>query len=295
MRLFVYVLGVAFGVIFLSMNYVSTTSAVTQAEIVGSQIKPVCSFGLVEVNTPVTAGAWQIADVETGEVLAEYQPTTIFPFASVVKLLTAQAIVEEVDSINTVVTLTTEDILTEGRSGGLEVGEEYSAYGLLSPLLLTSSNDAGVALSRAYPNIVEIVNDFVLKAGAVDTIIVDTTGLGIHNRTTAADLSRVIRSLYEESLHIFDITRTSQIISHYGNGWVNNIPFRKLEGFAGGKQGYLPEAKQTGVAVFTIGEASPKTFSISILYSDSVAKDMEMLHQAVTASYACVGDKEAVL
>ncbi len=291
MRLFVYASGFLFGMMLLSMNYLSATSAISTAD-ASNQSTSVCSFQNVDVTSPISAKAWQITDVDTGEVLAEYQSSVVFPFASVVKLLTAYAVLEQTDASTNSVVLTYADILTEGRSGGLEVFEEYSPQELLSPLLVTSSNDAGAALARAYPDLLSTMQKFALEAGASDTIIADTTGLSLHNLTTAADLSLIVASLYRQSPHTFDITRTSQIIGQYGSGWVNNIPFRHLDGYQGGKQGYLPEAGQTGVAIFEIDEEISKMFSVTILASDSVAKDMEALHGAVLQSYSC--DKEVV-
>ncbi|MFN3188510.1 MAG: serine hydrolase [Candidatus Paceibacteria bacterium] len=284
MRLFVYALGVVFGVVFLSLNHVTTTSAVS--EDVASAL-PVCSFGKVEVVESLSAGAWQIVDMDTKLVLAEYESKDVFPFASIVKLITSYAVQQQSNLSDGLITLTYEDILTEGRSGNLQIGENYSPQELLFPLLVTSSNDAGAALARVYPDIISTMQAFTIEAGVTNTNIADTTGLSRQNLTTANDLSLIIQSLYHQSPHTFDITRTPQIISQYNNGWVNNIPFRTLSGYQGGKQGYLPEAKQTGVAVFTVGEIVPKTFSIAILYSDSVARDMRALHQAVVENYSC--------
>lgn len=286
MRLFVYASGFLFGMMLLSMNYLSATSAISTAD-ASNQSTSVCSFQNVDVTSPISAKAWQITDVDTGEVLAEYQSSVVFPFASVVKLLTAYAVLEQTDASTNSVVLTYADILTEGRSGGLEVFEEYSPQELLSPLLVTSSNDAGAALARAYPDLLSTMQKFAFEAGASDTTIADTTGLSRRNTTTAGDLSLLLQALYRQSPHVFDITRTPQIISHYETGWVNNIPFRQLAGYQGGKQGYLPEVGQSGVAVFAIGEDETKTFSITILSSEAVAKDMSTLHEAVSQSYIC--------
>ena len=284
MRLFIYVLGIVFGVVFMSLNSVTTTSAVSKDF---SDSTPVCSFGAVEVPNSVTAGAWQITDLDTQLVLAGHNADSTFPFASVVKLLTSHVVQQQADASSTKTILTYSDIQTEGRAGNLQVGEQYSPHELLFPLLVTSSNDAGSALARVYPDLLPGMQKFVVEAGAVSTTVADTTGLSRRNLTTANDLSLIVRSLYKNSPHTFDITRTSQIISQYDNGWVNNIPFRLLSGYKGGKQGYLPEAKQTGVAVFTVGEETPKTFSVAILFSDNVAKDMQILHQTVVENYSC--------
>lgn len=285
MRLIACSLIVLFGLGFL-INYLSVNNAISTAD-ASNQPVSICSFGEVNAPVSVSAKAWQITDLDTGAVLAENHPDVVLPLASVVKLLTAHLVLGQTDNLSTAVTLVSDDVLTEGRAGGLKVGEEYTAYELLFPLLVTSSNDAGAALARTYPNLISQMQNFVQSAGAFDTTVVDTTGLSQSNTTTVHDLSLILRKLYLQSPHIFDITRISQVIGRYENGWVNNIPFRELVGYQGGKQGYLPEVGQTGAAVFSIGEDNPKVFIISILSSESVAQDMKLLHQATKESFNC--------
>jgi len=284
MRLFVYGLGVVVGFVLLSMNSVTTNSVVSE---VSASNQPTCSINEINIPTAITGKAWQVVDIDTGEVLAEHEASKALPIASVVKLLTALAVMQESDTSATLIELSYQDIATEGRSGNLAVGENYSSHELIFPLLVTSSNDAGTALARTYPNIISTVEEFLQKAGALNTTIADTTGLSRQNISTVDDLSRILRAIYTNSPHVLNITRAPQIISQQGNGWVNNIPFRSLEGYVGGKQGYLPEANQTGVAIFSVGDEIKSTFGISILSSDSVAKDMEILHSAVLGSYSC--------
>lgn len=286
MRLFVYASGFLFGMMLLSMNYLSTTSAISTAD-ASSQSKSVCSFQDVDVSTSISAKAWQITDMDTGNVLAEYQSDVVFPFASVVKLITAHVVLRQGNNYDTDIVLTHNDIDTIGRAGNLATGETYTARELLFPLLVTSSNDAGVALARTYPDIISQMQNFVQSVEASDTVIVDTTGLSNQNLTTVHDLALIVEEIYGQSRHLFDITRTPQIISRYETGWLNNIPFRSLAGYQGGKQGYLPEVGQSGVAVFAISAGETKTFSITILSSKNVANDMSVLHDAVLQSYTC--------
>lgn len=285
MRLFVYALCVGVGLALFSLSQTSTTKAVTDTD-KQDEFVSACSFAGIDLSTPISAESWQIVNLNNGEVIASHEPGLILPFASVVKLLTAEAVLQYKDSSISNIMLTSEDILTEGRAGGLEIGEEYTSHGLLFPLLLTSSNDAGAALARKYPDIVFRMQAFVDGVGASRTTVADTTGLSLRNTSTAHDLSLIVQALYLQSPHILDITKTSQIISSYDNGWINNIPFRKLDGYVGGKQGYLPEAGQTGVAIFKL-EDTNETFGIVILASASVAKDMEVLYRSIKQSYMC--------
>jgi D-alanyl-D-alanine carboxypeptidase len=228
---------------------------------------------------------WQITELATGKVLGELAPQTILPMASVVKLLTAQAVLSESGVYTDTITISLADVATEGRAGNLVAGQVYTAHELLFPLLLTSSNDAGAALARAYPGIVERMQQFADELGAFQTTIVDTTGLSALNQTTAADVSRIVRALYQSTPHIFDITRMTQRVSWYDNGWLNNIPFRTLPGFRGGKQGFLYEARHTGVALFSDTGTPP--IIVVVLASDNIADDVARLREAALSTYRC--------
>jgi D-alanyl-D-alanine carboxypeptidase len=256
---------------------VATTIANTHAT--------VCSLQPVEEPVAVTAAAWQITELATGKVLGELAPQTILPMASVVKLLTAQAVLSESGVYTDTITISLADVATEGRAGNLVAGQVYTAHELLFPLLLTSSNDAGAALARAYPGIVERMQQFADELGAFQTTIVDTTGLSALNQTTAADVSRIVRALYQSTPHIFDITRMTQRVSWYDNGWLNNIPFRTLPGFRGGKQGFLYEARHTGVALFSDTGTPP--IIVVVLASDNIADDVARLREAALSTYRC--------
>jgi len=284
MRLFVQVGLVMVGAVVLSMNYVLITSAVSEDI---STPESACFFDDIHLGEAVTAGSWQVVDMASGDILSQHESYAVFSFASVVKLVTAHIVQQKADLFTAKTTLTVSDIETEGRAGNLQVGQEYTPHELLLPLLLTSSNDAGAALQRIYPGVISDMQEFVTKLGATNTTIADTTGLSDGNRTTASDLSLVVRELYTNSPHTLDITRTPLLISRYENGWVNNIPFRSLAGYRGGKQGYTIAAKQSGVAVFNIEEIQPAAIGIVVLFSPNVAKDMETLHAAVTKSYIC--------
>jgi len=284
MRYFALLFLVALGGGFLVVNASAVIPPVTKDS---PKTELVCTFDEFDRVESVTARSWSVIDISSGDVIAVHQPDLVLPFASVVKLITAHVTLQQADVFSRRTILTTADISTEGRAGNLAVGQEYVPHELLFPLLLTSSNDAGAALARVYPNLLTEMQEFVTAVGATDTTIADSTGLSNKNRTTTKDLSLIVRSLYQESPHIFDITRTPQIISGYENGWVNNIPFRSLDGYEGGKQGYTPEALQTGVAAFSLNESPSSTIGIALLGSTALANDMKLIHNAITQSYHC--------
>lgn len=285
MRLFVSVFGIALMVLIFSINYISATSAVAKSSPLVAD--PVCKISALDLTDNLSAGAWQVTNLATGEIITQANAKEVFAFASVVKLLTAHVVSKKSDLYTAHTKITYGDVATEGRAGNLQIGEEYLHHELLLPLLMVSSNDAGATYARIYPGLVEEMQNFAKQVGASDTTIADTTGLSDNNRTTASDLSLLVREIYHQSPHIFDITKIPLSISRYEEGWVNNIPFRSLTGYQGGKQGFTYVAKQSGVAVFTVGEERLVEVAVVVLFSDNIAKDMEITHNSLTKNYSC--------
>lgn len=284
MWLFIRVSLVLVAVIVVASEFVTTANVVAEE---GVQAQEQCEFVPFTAVDDALAAAWQVTNSATGDVLGAHNPQAVLSFASVVKLLTASAVLTQPSVYTDLITLTPDDIATEGRAGNLQSGEVYTAHELLFPLLLTSSNDAGATLSRMYPTLVAEMQEFAMRVGADATTIVDTTGLSTANQTTVSDLSLIVRALFAEAPHIFDITRTSQYVSRFDNGWLNNIPFRTLAGYQGGKQGFLYEARQTGVAVVTTTGPAPVTLVITVLGAEDVAQAIAQLQQAATEAYEC--------
>jgi D-alanyl-D-alanine carboxypeptidase len=225
---------------------------------------------LAEPEFPVTAKAYTIIDIETGEILFAKNHTTELPIASVTKLFTAAAVLEQ--SIDNVVTITAADVATEGRSGKLAIGQRYSTHELLFPLLLESSNDAAVALAR-------VVGPAKLSTDE----LADPTGLSSTNRATAAELATEVRQLYLTEPHLFDITRLSQYIGSE-TGWINNSPIQQLPGYRGGKHGYTEAAGKTLAAVFSESIVGEREFGYILLGSKDLLADVTTLREGVARS-----------
>jgi D-alanyl-D-alanine carboxypeptidase len=218
----------------------------------------------------VTAKAYSIIDIETGKILFAKNDATELPIASVTKLFTAAAVLEQ--STDKVVTITAADVATEGRSGKLAVGQRYSTHELLFPLLLESSNDAAVALDRLVGP-VRFSND----------VLADPAGLSSANRATAAELAAEVRQLYLTEPHLFDITRLSQYIGTE-TGWINNSPVRQLTGYRGGKHGYTEAAGKTLAAVFSESIVGEREFGYILLGSKDLLADVTTLREGVARS-----------
>ncbi len=217
-----------------------------------------------EQSTEITATAWAVFSLETGDILFAENENMVLPIASVTKLATAATLLGSYDMTYTTTT-SWRDVSTEGRAGGLTPGEVLSREQLLFPLLLESSNDAAATLESSLPpgELISSMNSFVAAKGLNSTSFKDASGLSPENKSSVLDLVRLTNVIYKEQPHIVDITKLKQFLFQK-HGWQNNNPFVTNAGYAGGKHGYTPEAGRTAVAVFN--EQFPKNKNALVGY-----------------------------
>ncbi|MCA9360841.1 D-alanyl-D-alanine carboxypeptidase [Candidatus Nomurabacteria bacterium] len=219
----------------------------------------------------IGANAYGVFDVETGEILFGKNIDEELPIASVTKLFTASAVLDS-DKIEDEITITFNDVATEGRAGKLVPGQIYKIRDLIFPLLLESSNDAAAALER---NIGQIPFG--------DKVLADASGLSDKNIATVDELAHEVSRVYKDAPYVFDVTKLKQSIGDQ-TGWMNNSPVRDLPGYMGGKHGYTEAANRTLVAVFTEVSLSDKELGYVILGSDNIRADVEKLRSFVENS-----------
>lgn len=222
-------------------------------------------------SVDVTAQAYGVFDVETGDLLIGHKENEELPIASITKLFTASEIMKDA-SLDDVLMVTKEDVETEGRAGKLEAGQEYTVRELLFPLLLESSNDAASVLS-------ETIED--ISVGG--TVFEDMSGLSQKNKATIVELSKELRDLYVQNPYIFDITNVKQYIGE-NTGWVNNSPVMDLDGYRGGKHGYTEASNKTLTAVFSETSLADRELGYIILGSDDIRNDLIELRSLVNNS-----------
>lgn len=228
-----------------------------------------------------SAKAVEIFDVETGTPIASKNATEVLPIASITKLLTA-SVFYETATLEATTTITWGDVNTYGDAGRLQYYDQYSYRELLFPLLLESSNDAAVAMLRVEPTLLEKMNDYALGLNLVNTKFEDTSGLSAQNVSTAYELSILVRKLYMEHPHIFDITRLSQYLGTH-TGWLNNNPLVHETEYRGGKHGFTLEAHKTDVAFFeeTLASGHKRLIGYVVLGSENIPADIALLRTEV--------------
>jgi D-alanyl-D-alanine carboxypeptidase (penicillin-binding protein 5/6) len=170
-------------------------------------------------------------------------------------MLTALVVVRRSD-VDDTVRVSRGAAATGGGGLDLAAGDRYSVHGLLYALLLSSSNDAAVALaedsSGTETRFVEAMNRLAVRLGADRTRFVTAHGLDAPgHHTTARDLATIADALLAQPL-LADIVDTESIAIRGPDGPVllenRNVLLEAYKGAVGVKTGFTDRAGQVLVA-----------------------------------------------
>lgn len=147
----------------------------------------------------VSADAWVVADLDTGEVLAQHNPTMAVRPASTLKLLTAATVLPRL-ALEQPYRAVLADEVAEGNRVVMYQGLTYTVADLLHAAMLPSANDAANALARANGGIevtVAQMNEEAKRLGATKTTVMTPSGLDeVGQSTTALDMALVGRAAF---------------------------------------------------------------------------------------------------
>jgi D-alanyl-D-alanine carboxypeptidase (penicillin-binding protein 5/6) len=177
------------------------------------------------------------------------------PNASTTKMLTALLVARRAE-VDDQVTVSPWAAMTGGGGLDLMAGDRHSVLDLLYALLLTSSNDAAVALaehtSGTEARFVKAMNRVAFRLGAERTRFLTPHGLDAPGHlTTARDLATIAGALLAEPL-LADIVNTESIVIQGADGPIplknRNVLLETYKGAVGVKTGYTERAGQVLVA-----------------------------------------------
>lgn len=145
----------------------------------------------------VSAKSAVLIDFYSGDILFEKNASQRLSMASTTKIMTAICAIENAD-LSEVVTVDKRAVGVEGSSMYLGYGEKITVENLVYGLMLSSGNDAAVALalhvSGSIENFARLMNDTAKKIGAVNTSFKNPNGLDEEGHyTTAYDLAMITR------------------------------------------------------------------------------------------------------
>lgn len=211
--------------------------------------------GTPEVPGDVSAEAWLVADIDSGAVIAARDPHGRHRPASVIKVLTAMAAINELD-LNKPVAGTVDDARAEGTKVGVGGDGTYTVNQLLHGLLMGSGNDAASALAGqlgGMPVALEKINTLAGRLGGSDTRVATPSGLdGPGMSTSAYDIGLFYRYAWGDPTFAGIVATRDFDFPGHGDrpGYQlenDNKLLYNYPGAIGGKTGYTDDAGQTFV------------------------------------------------
>jgi D-alanyl-D-alanine carboxypeptidase (penicillin-binding protein 5/6) len=217
--------------------------------------------GAPALPSGVTAAAWVLVDLDSGQILAGQDPHGRYQPASILKILTVDTLLAKLPGARTV-TVSAAAAGTEGSRAGLVAGGSYTIDQLFSGLLLVSGNDTAMALAEAAGGVAKTVaamNAKALSLGAYDTLAQTPSGLdGWQQLTSAYDMALFLRAAVNDSRFVAydqqpNAVLPAQHVNGNGFGAVSLVnqgnPFlTEVPGGFFSKIGYTDAAQHTYVA-----------------------------------------------
>ncbi|HEY7046936.1 MAG TPA: hypothetical protein VH373_06920 [Jatrophihabitantaceae bacterium] len=206
----------------------------------------------------LTATAWVLADLDTGDVIAARDPHGRYQPASILKTLTSITLLPLLPG-KRVVTVSQNAANAEGSAVGIVAGGRYTVDNLFDGLLLMSGNDTATALAEAAGGVehtVALMNQTALRLGAYDTFVETPSGLdGWKQLTSAYDMAIFLREAVNMPRFVaYDRTPTALLPAQnvggrrYGTVWLGNQggPFlTSVPGALVSKIGFTDAAQHT--------------------------------------------------
>ncbi len=226
----------------------------------------------------ISAPSAILVEAETGQVLYHKNSEAPLHISAACKLMTVLVAVEN-SSLSSYVTVSSDSVDTEGSALSLEVGAKYMMSDLLHSIMLTSANDAAVAVAESVSSgdikkFVDLMNETAKKVGMTQTQFTNPTGLYDELQyTTAKDISALVRyaiknpqfnNIYSAKVKLwYDATNTPRILTS------SNQLFWSYDGLNGGKIGYNNKDQQS-----VISTATRKNLKLIGIVLDSPAQTM---------------------
>ncbi|AYF75067.1 D-alanyl-D-alanine carboxypeptidase [Nocardia yunnanensis] len=213
----------------------------------------------------ISATAWEVADLDTGKVIAAKDPHGRYRPASTIKVLLASVAIPALDLDKTIVG-TQDDANADGTRVGIGPGGRYTNKQLFQALIMASGNDAAHAISTQLGGddaTVAKMNALAKQLRALDTRAATPSGLdGPGMSISAYDLALLFRHamtlpLFAELIHTEQVDfpgfpanpKIPDDKDHPGFPIANdNHLLYEYDGAIGGKTGYTDDARQTFVA-----------------------------------------------
>ncbi|GAA2210692.1 hypothetical protein GCM10009850_061510 [Nonomuraea monospora] len=205
------------------------------------------------------ATSYVIADADTGEVLAAKDPHGRYLPASTLKTLTALTLIQKLDK-NRKVRPSHNACNQEGSAVGLTPKVTYKIDDLFKALMMSSGNDAAMALAEANGSLAQTMTDMNAEAKrlqANDTVAKTPSGLDKPGQSSSAyDLALIARAgLANPDFRRYISTKTAKFPAPKGYYEISNHNklLWRYNGMVGVKNGWTSKAQASFVGAATRG------------------------------------------
>lgn len=232
-----------------------------------------CVFDAKAVGT--SAQAHVLIDADTGLVLSASNENQKLKMASTTKIMTTLLALEEAEKENSVVTFT-EEMIAEGSSMYLSVGDKLRLTDLAAGMMMASGNDAANAtalfISESFEDFATVMNARAQQIGMMNTNFVTPSGLDDENHySTAYDMALLMREAMKNQSFISLASCTEKTVEFVSpenkvTTYANHNRLLKLcEYCTGGKTGYteaagrclVTSAEKDGVSLIAVTLNAP--------------------------------------
>ncbi|NQV88927.1 MAG: D-alanyl-D-alanine carboxypeptidase [Parcubacteria group bacterium] len=237
-----------------------------------------------EIESAIGSEAYVVMDRSTGKILTVKNENRVWPIASLTKLVTADVVLDHDVSMSSY-----GDVRNSDNVGGARLwvydGDQFTVEDLFYAALVGSANNAANALSRTAgltrAAFLAEMNNRAAALNLTKTFFVDPTGIELGNVSTAREMTRLARNIFEReevqrftttsTKYIYDLTQgTSKKMTN--TNWMLYKPAYDDVYVTGGKTGYLIESGwNLVVALRPDGNDTDRELLITIFGADSRA------------------------
>lgn len=218
-----------------------------------------------------------VIDKESRKIIFKKNIKDNLPMASLTKIMTSVVVLESGVSLDEVAVIDSEIPKVEGADIELEEGEEVKINDLLYGLLISSGNDAALALAKKIgentENFVEMMNKKAEEFGLSNTHFSNPSGLDADNHYSSAEDLAILaghafdNSLFNEIVRIreHDISSINIGKSHHLKN-TNKLLHDGYVNIIGGKTGFTDNA---GYCLVTFAENNKGNQIIAVVLGNS--------------------------
>lgn len=284
--------GIYIGAAAADTNDGFVTAPPPSAEASGSRFRLVGQFPVPELS----ARAVLVKEPKNPQPLYRKNPHLVLPIASLTKLMTAIVVYKHA-SLDDVVRIESTDLGTESYLAGLVAGEKIRVRDLLQAMLVSSANDATLALARTVGGTTEQfvaeMNEQAKALGMNETRFSNPVGFDAAGHySTVSDLSRLVDEFLRYPELLVMVREKSAVLASVDGRIRHRIStsnklLLKYPDVIGLKTGYTAEAKGNLIILIAADDAAqaPALYYSIILGSDNREQESEKIMSWVKENF----------